>query len=84
VENNVRERILTQGEFERLVAPGEGHLRPLVATAYYTGVRKADTLRLTWDEVDLDKSFRRLSGSMAKTGLGRSVPQKQIPNSVTV
>lgn len=54
-----------------LVAP---HLRPVVLTAYYTGMRRAEILNLTWDEVDLKDGFIRLTEDMTKTKTARSIP----------
>jgi len=73
-ENNVRERILTQEEFERLLTQCPPHLEPIVLTAYYTGMRKSEILGLKWEEVDLEKGFIRLRGERTKSGAGRSIP----------
>jgi integrase len=73
-ENNVRKRILTEAEFEKLVEACDPHLKPVVVTAYFTAMRRAEVLELTWDEVDLQKGFIRLRGDRTKTGVGRSIP----------
>jgi integrase len=73
-ENNVRMKVLTQEEFESLLSNCADHIKPVVLAAYYTGMRKSELLRLTWDNVDLPKGFIRLTGDMTKTSVGRSVP----------
>jgi integrase len=49
---NARDRILAPNEFTRLLE----HLPPIVATAFYTGMRRNGVLSLTWGKVDLAKS----------------------------
>jgi integrase len=73
-ENNVREKVLSQEEFEKLVEACPQHLRPVVIVAYYLGMRKSEILFLTWDEVDLDKGFINLSEDLTKTKVGRHIP----------
>ena len=73
-ENNVRERVLTQEEFEKLLENCALHLQPVVLMAYYTGMRRAEILFLTWSEVDLSQGFIRLKGDRTKTGTARVIP----------
>ncbi|EKD36575.1 MAG: integrase family protein [uncultured bacterium] len=73
-ENNVRMRILTAEEAERLFTCCADHLRPVVTTAFYTGMRLSEIVNLTWSKIDLAKGFIRLEGSETKTGVGRSIP----------
>ena len=73
-ENNVRERVLSTLDFERLLEACEQHLRPIVLLAYFTGMRKSEILLLTWEEVDLQNRFIRLIGERTKTRVARSVP----------
>lgn len=74
VENNVRMRILTREEFERLLDHCELHLRPVVQMAYHMGPRLSEILLLTWPEVDLKKGFIRLSAERTKTAAARNIP----------
>jgi len=73
-ENNVRTSILSQDEFERLLAACPVHLRPIVVLAYYLAMRKSEILLLTWDEVDLEQGFIRLRSDRTKTRIARSIP----------
>ncbi len=73
-ENNVRMRVLSQEEFERLIAACPEYLKPLVILAFFTGMRKSEIVFLTWDEVDLAKGFIRLTADRTKTKVARSIP----------
>ena len=76
-EDNVRERVLTDEEFERLLAAAEDHLKPVLLTAFYEPMRRAEILELRWDEVDLSTSpwFIRLSARRTKgKKQGRVIP----------
>ncbi|MGA2466326.1 MAG: site-specific integrase [Thermodesulfobacteriota bacterium] len=74
IENNVRMRILTKEEFEKLLSSCNFHLRPVVQMAYYMGLRLSEILFLTWPEVDLKKGFIRLSAKRTKTDSSRNIP----------
>ena len=51
-ENNERDRVFSKEEFDRLLAVAPAHLKPIVLTAYYTGMRRGELLKLTWDRVE--------------------------------
>ncbi len=76
---NARKRILSGEEFGRLMvalskSPRSFHLRAIVATAYYTGMRRGEILGLTWDKVDLQKRVIRLEAGDTKDREARTVP----------
>jgi len=73
-ENNIRMRILSPQEFERLLVTCPPHIRPIIEIAYFMGLRQGEILHLTWREVDLAAGFIRLPAGMTKTDQGRSVP----------
>jgi len=73
-ENNIRQRILTPGEFKALVDASEAHLQPIIQMAYHMGMRKDEIIRLTWSEVDLRKGFIRLPAERTKTDSPRVIP----------
>ncbi len=73
-ENNERDRVLSEGEFHRLLAACPEHLKPVVKLAYYTGMRQGEILTLTWGQVDLKEGFIRLGPRDTKTDEGRLVP----------
>jgi integrase len=76
-ENNIRQRILTQEEFETLLDASEPHLKPIIRVAYHMGMRKDEIVRLTWGEVDLKKGFIRLPAERTKTDSSRIIPLHQ-------
>lgn len=73
-ENNVREELLSQDQFHRLLDECPEHIRPIVLVAYYTGMRKSELLNLTWNEVDIEQGFIRLKAEQTKTRTRRSIP----------
>jgi integrase len=48
-----RLRYLTREEMEALIAACPSHLKPIVVVATHTGMRKAETLGLKWQDIDL-------------------------------
>ncbi len=73
-ENNIRQKILTPGEFEALLDASDAHLKPIIQVAYHMGMRKDEIVRLTWSEVDLKKGFIRLPAERTKTDSSRIIP----------
>lgn len=73
-EQNIRDRILTPEEFERMLNAAPEYLKPILLCAYHTGMRRGEILNLTWDRVDLKSGFIRLKESDTKTGEARSIP----------
>lgn len=73
-EQNIRDRVLTPDEFQRILAASPDYLKPILICAYYTGMRRGEILGLTWDRVDLKAGFIRLKEMDTKTGEGRSIP----------
>jgi integrase len=73
-EKNVRDRVLSPEEFQRMLEVAPDYFKPVLSCAYYTGMRKGEILRLTWDRVDLKTGFIRLKDTDTKTGKGRSIP----------
>ncbi len=73
-ENNVRERVLCQEEFESLFVHCTASLKGLVLIAYYLPMRQGEILDLTWEEIDLKTGFIRLGGHRTKNKTGRVIP----------
>lgn len=44
-ENNERDRVLTQNEYDRLIRECSPHIEPIVKLAYMTGMRRGEILR---------------------------------------
>ena len=72
--SDIRDRILSKDEFESLLTKAPRHLRPILATGYYTGMRRGEILGLTWDKVDLKGRAIRLTADMTKDGEARTIP----------
>jgi integrase len=73
-EHNIRDRVLTAEEFQRMLDASPGYLKPILQCAYYTGMRRGEILALTWDKVDLKAGFIRLKDTDTKTDEARSIP----------
>ncbi|MCZ6800494.1 MAG: tyrosine-type recombinase/integrase, partial [Nitrospirae bacterium] len=73
-ENNVRDRVLDPGEFDRLQAHSAPHLQAINLMAYQTGMRVGEILRLTWKKVDLKANLIRLKAEDTKTDDARLIP----------
>jgi integrase len=73
-EQNVRDRVLTAEEFQRIVNSSPDYLKPVLVCAYHTGMRRGEILGLTWDRVDMKAGFIRLKEIDTKTGEGRTIP----------
>ncbi len=72
--SDVRDRILSFDEFQALMKHAGGHTRHVIAMAYYTGMRRGEILKLTWDKVDLKKRLIRLEPGDTKDRKARDVP----------
>ena len=50
---NARDKVLTPEQFNRLMDKLPRHTKAILATAFCTGMRKGEILKLTWNKVDL-------------------------------
>jgi len=73
-ENNVRDRIISPEELDRLIETAAPHIKPIIRLAYHSGMRRGEILGLTWDMVDLNDGMIRLPAELCKTNRGRDVP----------
>jgi len=73
-EDNKRNRLLSQTEYEKLIAQCVPDLARIVMTAYYTAMRQGEILNLTWDRVDLKNGVVRLRAEDTKNKSKRTVP----------
>ena len=62
----------SEHEIEKLIDAAALHLRPILAVAFGTGLRKGDILGLKWRDVDLDRGI--ISIQMQKTGEPIEIP----------
>lgn len=72
--DGVRDRILSREEFEALVKHSTDHLKKIIATAYFTGMRKGEILKLTWNKVDLNDRLIHLEAGDTKDREARDIP----------
>jgi integrase len=72
----------TENQMERILQASPDWLRPLILTAYYTGMREGELLNLSWDKVDLEVGVIYLPSSKTLkdlTGKGqRIVMQREL------
>jgi integrase len=72
--SDVRDRVLSGNEFDRLLKYATGHIRGIIMMGYYTGMRKGEILNLTWDRVDLQNRMIRLEAEDTKDREKRNIP----------
>jgi integrase len=71
---DARTRILNKKKFDTLRNYAPIHLKGIIATAYYTGMRKGEILNLTWDKIDLKNRLIILQPADTKDGERRIIP----------
>jgi len=73
-ENNVRERILTEEEFQKLLKNCSEAIKGQVLIAYYLPMRRAEILNLRWEEIDFKVGLIRLGVERTKNKKTRAIP----------
>lgn len=71
---NVRDRVLTMAEYQKLMSLLPHHTRAIIGIAFYTGMRKREILSLTWDKVDLKSRIIQLESTDTKDREPRKIP----------
>jgi len=72
-EDNKRDRILSTGEFKRLLAQLPPYLKPIVNLGYYTGMRRGEILKLTWKKVHMQEGYLDLEPEDTKNSEPRRI-----------
>ncbi|MFC1532895.1 tyrosine-type recombinase/integrase [Thermodesulfobacteriota bacterium] len=77
--SNARDRILSVDEFNTLmdalsIYSHSRHVKAIVATGYYTGMRRGEIVNLTWDKVDLKNRMIQLDAKDTKDSEARDIP----------
>ena len=72
--SDVRDRILSPDEFKSLVSKARGHTKHIIMMGYYSGMRKGEILKLTWNKVDLASRMIRLDAKDTKDKEKRNIP----------
>lgn len=70
-ENNLRYRVITEEQLDRLVEVADDDLKPILVVAYDTGMRRGEILQLRWSQVDLRAGVVQLTET--KTGYPRKI-----------
>ena len=71
-KDTFKERILTEEEEQKLVRNSAEYLRPIIAAAVYSGMRKSEILNLKWNQIDFDSKQIRVEKT--KSGRVRFIP----------
>jgi integrase len=71
---NARDRILSMDEVNALLDALPRHTKAILATGFYTGMRKGEIVNLTWDKVDMEQRFICLVASDTKDHESREIP----------
>lgn len=71
---NARDMVLPYEEYKKLMAALPHHLKAIVSTGFYTGMRRGEVLKLTWDKVDLKKRIIKLEPEDTKEKEAKKVP----------
>ena len=69
-----RSRYVSYEEYRLLYKHSPEYFKPVIETAYHTGMRTGEILNLQWDRVDLVNGFIKLRPEDTKTDTGRKVP----------
>ncbi len=70
-----KERILSEAEEKKLLEACSDHLKPIIAVALNTGMRRAEILNLQWSQVDF--KARRIKVERTKSGRVRYIPMNE-------
>jgi integrase len=74
--DNLKERVLTEAEEVKLLAACAAHLKPIVAFALNTGMRRGEILGLRWDQIDA--KARTVRAIKTKSGRDRVIPLNDV------
>jgi len=72
--SNARNRILTKEEFVKLYNVSSKHLKWIIATGYYTGMREGEILNLTRNKINWKQCTIELEASDTKDKEPRKIP----------
>ncbi len=73
--SNARDRTLTLDEYQRLVEAAADHLKPIITTAYFTGMRQGELLQLKWSHIDRENQMIRFPLGLTKEGKMKRIPE---------
>lgn len=73
-ENGPREGFFEPAQYAALLAALPDELRPVLASGYHTGMRRAEICGLRWEQVDFLRRTIRLNAGETKNDEGREIP----------
>jgi integrase len=73
-KSNERKRILTVKEYDGLIKVLPQHIFGMLVIGFYTGMRKGEITKLTWEKVDFQNREIRLKATDTKNGRARTIP----------
>lgn len=71
-KDNLKQRVLTEKEERTLLINSSDTLKPILLVALNTGMRRAEILGLTWNQIDFET--RRIKVEKTKSGKVRHIP----------
>jgi integrase len=71
---NARKRIVSFEEYLKLLDSATSHFRPVLITAYHTGMRSGELQKLQWSHIDRKKMFIRLPAEITKESREKNIP----------
>jgi integrase len=77
-EDNLRDRVLSFDEEERLLSASAEHLKPIIIAALNTGMRRGEILSLKWGNVDLENGLIIITPVNNKSKKTKRVPVNSI------
>jgi len=75
-ENNIRERFLEKEEITKLLESCAPHLKPIVITALFTGMRHSEVFNLKWQDIDIHRDIINIP--QTKSGKKQEIPMSGI------
>jgi integrase len=81
---NARKRIVGFDEYLKLLDSATSHFRPVLITAYHTGMRSGELQKLQWNHIDRKKGFIRLPAEITKERREKDIPMNHHVKTVLV
>jgi integrase len=74
---NARKRLVSFGEYLRLIDISQPHLKAAIVIAFNTGMRAGEIRKLKWSYIDRKKGFIRLPAKITKEKKDKNIPINQ-------
>lgn len=71
---NARKRTITFEEYLRLIEIAPKHIKDILTTAYFTGMRSRELRLIQWAHIDREKMFIRLPAEITKESKPKDIP----------